>query len=251
MFGLVYALTKIAATVFTSSKAAIEEHKAIQEGYKAKEQGNNLANVYSDRLGHLRDLDTRESVMIDNISKEANGEDAYLRNKYGEPVRNLSEEKREKEYKEAQANRDLRRTVCEWKGPWSTSYVGINGRPYYSGIQYKDLDNGRIYVCRLFKFPKELNIIGSGNYYMDVRTGLLVRETDSQKVNRQNGKYTVSEEDNQKFIDYFNGKQNSTGYIGNSKNPEKLDWDGTEPEMLKNVRMQMFYCNDNRSVDVL
>ncbi len=253
MFGFLYAAYLAIGSAISGTKAMIENQQRIDKANELKKQGKNLANVYTDIYGHTRDLSTGKSVMIDHINCESEGRDVYLRNQYGDPIRNLSEERRQQAYREARKHYDPRKSVMKWKDGPRRGTEGENGQPYYYGEQYKDLRTGRIYVCRRFKIPKE--IYGKGNlsssYYMNVETGLLVRETDSQKENRKREKYTVPEDAVTRFMEYFNQKQSTEGYYYKSKQPKDFDWNGEEKNFDKIIRLGMYYCNENDSVDVL
>lgn len=246
MFGLIYALWEISCSIITGTKSAEEEIKCIEKGFAAKRNGCNKANVYTDRAGHLRDLGSGNSVMIDHINCESEGRDAWLRNQYGDPIRNLSKEIREEIYAQEVLYHDPNITVCRWKRAFISSLAGLKGNPYYIGVQYKDLKNGKIYVCRQFKFPDEICPNVRGKFYMDTETGLLVREADSQRIDRIKGKYVIGEDVNQRFIEYFNKKQLSSGYYHNS-NLSVMD---DESEIFKNIRMQKFFCNDDLGFDI-
>lgn len=245
MFGLFYAAVTAIATTISGVKCAIEEQQQIDKAKKRKEEGKNKYNLYTDRKGATRDLATGELRSMDYICCEDRGEDQYLRDMYGNPVRNLSEERRQARY--YAAKNDPRRTVSLWKKDYAHSkqLAGYQGRPYYCGEIYKDLSNGKLYVCRRFSIPSEVSSgYGSGKYYMDTETGFLVREADSMIYERQKGCCNVSEETSKKFIDYFNKKQQGEGYHLRSKVRNKYGWDDTETELGKASRMGNYYCND-------
>ncbi len=124
------------------------------------------------------------------------------------------------------------------------------GYPLYAGDTYKDLKNGKIYVCRMFGFPDEIQPRGYGVFYMDINTGLLAREADSQKLDRKNGHYEFSEEANCKFIEYFNTKQQAEGYQCRSNIPRIGGWDTKESERDYARRMEDYYCNNKSTNDI-
>lgn len=253
MFAIIY--TAFMTLRFTGHqiKNAFKEQQNIEEGRRKRKEGGNFANVYNDYRGGLRSLETGERVRIDNLfDSESKGKDCFMRDKYGNPIKNISKELRENSYSDAKRQNDTRRTVCKWKRGISKNLTGYNGQPYYSGIEYKDLYNEEIYVCRRIPIPREISGEHNsyGKFYMSIKDGLLVRETDSQKINRTIGKYQLSEKVNQDFITYFNTIQNAEGYINNSKQPRSIGWDG-ESEFSKSVRMGNFYCNCFESTDEL
>ena len=250
MFGIFYAAFMAIGTAIGGIKAAIEEQQCRKKGIEKRRRGENFTNTYNDRFSHTRDIDTGKSVMIDYRGNESEGKDQYLRDMYGTPIRNLSEERRQIKLKEAQNNCDPRRTVIEWKKGVSDSKTRAKGNPLYTGDTYKDLKTGKIYVCRHFTFPRDFGEKGNGTYYMDVDTGLLVREADSQIEDRKNGHYKLTEDLNKNFIEFFNNKQQDTGYKSNSRIPKQSGWDAKENEYDYRDRMGDFYCNSEMSYDV-
>ena len=250
MFGIFYAAYIAIGSAISGAKAAIEEQQCKNRGIEKRERGENFTNTYYDRYGHIRDIDTGKSVMVDYIGNETDGKDQYIRDMYGKPIRNLSEERRQTRLNEALSNRDPRRTVVEWKKGVSDSKTRVKGNPLYAGDTYKDIKTGEIYVCRLFSFPNDFNHDGYGKYYMNINTGLLVREADSQIEDRKNGHYEYSEDLNKEFIEFFNKKQRYTGYKFKSKIPRRDGWNKNESEYEYRDRMGDFYCNSERSFDI-
>lgn len=198
MFGLIYLATSTVASIVSGVKGAHENSECIKRGKERKRKGQNIANIYYDRLGTTRDLDTHDIVSVDHIYCESRGEDACVRDLYGNVLRNLSEEKRTERWNAIQMNNPNGDTVCFWK-PHS-----VNNAIW--GNQYKDLKTERIFVARNFKYPTSYGTCGaSGDFYMDCQTGLLVRETDMYKKRRD--KNRVSDELVERFIIEFNNRQ--------------------------------------------
>jgi hypothetical protein len=251
MFGIFYLIANTIGTVISGANAAKENYDAMRRGYEKQRQGKNRAGIYTDRLGATRLLSNGKRVSFDNLyCAEAAGRDCYMYDDHGRPIRNMSEEIRQERLYEAKANPDPRRTVIEWKKGISDSKTRVKGNPLYAGHTYKDLDNGKIYVCRSFSFPTEFKQRGHGTYYMDVDTGLLVREADSQIEDRKNHHYDISQEVSQQFIDYFNEKQKNEGYQFKSNIPRIEGWDTTESEYTYRDRMGDYYCNNRDTIDV-
>ena len=248
MFGLVYAIIIFFAIVISGIKCAIEDNEQISKAKELKAEGKNKHDLYTDRLGHTRDLRTGQLRHMDYVGCEAEGKDQYLRDMYGNPVKNISEERRWERVAEARA--DARRTVSLWKPAIIYHKRGREGNPPWYGNEYRDLENGRKYVCRTLTFPHEINEKGGGGkYYMDTQTGLLVREADCQIFDRKHGKYEYSEEMNKAFIEFFNKKQSTTGYFRDSKRPRVSGWDQVESESDKQKRLDDFYCNRDNCLD--
>lgn len=254
MFGIFYLIANTIGTVISGSKAAKENYDARQRGYEKQAQGKNRAGIYTDRLGGTRRLSDNKRVMMDNLyCAEAKGEDCYMRDQYGHPIRNMSEEIRRERFNDAKAKNDPGISVVEWKQN-IPKHIAREKNIYCFGTQYKDLKNGRVYVCRRFSIPRELTNGEWFNsvFYMDISTGLLVRETDSSKEKRRRGdKHYPPEEISEKFIEYFNNKQSTEGYYHNSKypDPKNLDMDGKENKFDKKIRLDWYFCNDDESID--
>ena len=248
MFGLFYALVLLLAFIISGTRNLIEDSYQVRKAKEEKRKGRNKYNLYTDRLGATRDLDTGQLRTIDYIGCESQGKDQYLRDIYGNPIRNLSMERREARVMEAK--KDPRRSVSYWKEGPSKHKIGCDGQPFCTGRQYRDLKSGDIYVCRLLSFPRKLFPEGGyGMYYMDIKSGLLVRETDCQKLDRNNGVYDYNEEDNLAFIDYFNEKQKKGGYYKQAHQIKLSGWEQKESEFNRNIRMGYFYCNNEETFD--
>lgn len=249
MFGIFYAVVMFFATIISGTKCTIEEHQQIAKAKEKKKEGNNKYNLYTDRKGATRDLDTGELRIVDCITCEKEGQDQHLRDIYGNPIRNLSMERRIERINEA--TKDKRRTVSVWKRAIIKNELGKNGNSFCSGEQYRDLATGDIYVCRMIKFPFCINKNGGyGVFYMDINTGLLVREADCQRYEREQGIYKFSEELNKKFIKYFNDMQKEGGYIPLARERKVSGWEEEESWLAKGVRLGAFYCNKNVCDDV-
>lgn len=254
MIGIFYLLANAIGLTVSGTIAAKENYDAIQKGKELQRQGKNIAGIYTDRLGETRSLATNERVMMDYLPGcESRGEDCYMRNKYGDPIRNISEEMRQERFHVAKNQNNPGVTVVKWKKGISIVEAGIHGRPYYAGSEFKDLETGKIYISRRFILPKELTngekLLAA--YYMDL-DGYLVRETDKTRFERtQNQPYIPSQELSDKFIAYFNDKQAKGGYDGDVKypDPRDLDMDGNEPDIFKEVRLRRYYCNNQAEFD--
>lgn len=250
MFGIFYAAATAIGLAISGTKSAYEEWRCVEKGKDKRYQGKNRTNTYTDRHGHLRDIDTKESVRIDYRGVESEGKDQYLRNKYGDPIRNLSQERRLERYGEAKKDPNYKRTVVEWKHGVDDSRTRVKGNPLYSGPTYFDLSGNGEYVVRTFSFPDDFGEEGFGSYYMSVDTGMLVRETDGQIFDRHKHEYKISPKTNTRFIQYFNKRQKEGGYIeGSAISPRDNGW-GTESEYAYRSRMGDFYCNQYQDRDV-
>ena len=251
MIGLLYLGFMIGGTIFVGLKAANENAGSIKRAKDKQKNGKNPHGIYIDRRGTTRSLSTGKIVSVDYIGCETEGKDQYLRDMYGHPIKNLSEERRVQREAEAKENPDPRRTVIEWKKGIPEVRTHIEGNPYYAGDTYKDLKSGDIYVCRSIPLPNDLT--QGRRYcscYMNIDTGLLVRESDSQIYDRQRSLYDVPEDVIAKFIDHFNKKQMDRGYFFDSNIPSTNGWDKTESDFSKRLRLGNFYCNNYDAKDI-
>ena len=252
MFAIIYSALMSLGLIGHGVKGAVENQQCINKAKEKRREGNNKPNIYNDRLGATRDLDTGKLVSVDFIKyAEAEGKDAYVRDMYGNPIRNLSEEIRQERLTNALLTADSRKSVVEWKEGVSRSSAGIKGKPYYAGKEYKDISSGAIYVCRYLPIPESVSghAYSNGLFYMDISNGLLVREADSQKEKRRRGEDVISEDVSQQFVEYFNKRQNTKGYFMDSKIPKHLDLNGSENEFDKRIRLEAFYCNNYEMAD--
>lgn len=248
MFGIFYALGLAIATIVSGTSSMLENKYQIDKAKKARAKGNNKYNIYTDRRGAIRDIESGQLRNIDPITVEKEGMDQYVRDIYGNPIRNLSAERRIERIQES--SKDPKRTVSLWKEGSTTRNAGFECHPYCTGKQYRDLKNGNIYVCRMLSFPDEvIRNGGYGKFYMDIRNGLLVRECDSQKYDREKGFYEYSEDTCNSFIEYFNRKQKEGGCHPLARKKEISGWDLTENEFDKRLRLRYFYYNDKWTVD--
>lgn len=255
MFAIIYGLFNVIGLTISGAIAGKDNYDCMKRAEERKRNNENPHNIYYDRKGAMRDLTTHKNVSIDYIGCESEGKDQYMRDMYGHPIKNLSEERRQQKIADAKAKNDSRITVVKIKDGITKNLAGRQGRPYYAGPIFKDLDNGKEYVCRHFDIPE--SIAGEKyiacSYYMDISTGLLVRESDSSKEMRRRGKVNPSEEIAKAFMNHFNTKQSSEGYIGKSKypDPKNFDMNGNEKSLSKDIRMRNYYCNDNISYDLV
>ncbi len=93
MFGFLYAACTAIGCAISGTKASIENQQCKDRGIEKRNRGENFTNTYTDRLGATRDIDTNKLVMIDYRGNESEGKYQYLRDMYGRPTRNLSEER--------------------------------------------------------------------------------------------------------------------------------------------------------------
>ena len=167
MFGIIYAL-------FTGTLYAASSIKNVATDISNKRNKRlEGTNLYYDHDYVLRDINTNERM---SLSRDENG-DRVLYDHLRRPVRNYTQEERNKKYEELRRCHPEDVTVCliESNNHWSDR---IQGR------RYKDLDNGRLYVTRYltYELPKNKQRYKGeaihGCYYMDVETEDIVRRVD-------------------------------------------------------------------------
>lgn len=183
LFGLLYTAFTLGTKAGMSIKENIENENYRQEAI----QRNN--SIYIDSKGNACSTKDSKKVMYANeyLHGYNNPPDKVL--KYvdtGEIIRNFSEEDRKQTevyyYNEA---KKLNRTAYRIGGKYDNyCNVGV-GKP--KGYRYKDMATGAIYVVREFNGMR---------FYMDIKTGLLVRKTDGQfkrEEERKNKNYYKSD----------------------------------------------------------
>lgn len=246
MFGMLYALGMTVAATTSGIKAAVENAECIMKG----KEDNNFTHTYTDRLGVTRDLTTHKKV---SIGKDYNNpsDDCYLW--IGTPetkIRNLSEEKRNLVFEDGKKGNRLGRTADIYdRRDWSISAKN-KSKNYMLGALYKDLNTNDLYVCRQFSlyFNQEKNIyelyhsgldaktLVNCKFYMDVKTGFLVRKSDTQiEYEKNNNKYILSDIETKKFIKQFNEAQKNGGWHHGNSTEFSND--------IKIMQKQNYYCD--------
>lgn len=165
LFGLFYTMfvggTKCALGVKTNAENEKKRKEAISKG----------TETYVDNKGCLRLVSNNKKVMKTYVyNKFSGGEYKDYVLKYVDSniiVRNYSREKRRfSEEKKYAIAKEFGKTVYRL-GDDRDSYIKTN----LPGYRYKDLNTGDIYVIR------QLNGV---LFYMDINTGLFIRETDGE-----------------------------------------------------------------------
>lgn len=183
LFGFLYTAFTLGAKAGMSIKENIENKNYRQEAIQKNEK------VYIDSNGYACSTKDGRKVMYANeyLHGYNNLPDKVL--KYvdtDEIISNFSKEDREQTetyyYNEAVK---LNRTAYRIGGKYD-SYCNIGvGKP--KGYRYKDIKTNAIYVVREFNSMK---------FYMDIKTGLLVRKTDGQlklEKEKENKNYYTSD----------------------------------------------------------
>lgn len=246
MFGLIYALVKGAALGVTNIVDATQNAQRKEDGLTRQLKGQNPSETYYDRKGAQRLISNDELARV-RPDYDDPCDDKWLW--VGAPsvkTRNLSEEERAQRFAETKNFKDYKgRTVDVYdKRHWSTISLNKN-RVVIKGEFYRDLSTNETYVCRCFKVKYDRqngtfqNIPSyeikvkpdlSCKYYMNVKSGLLVRVADTQSS-------YYSKELSDKFISSFNMAQNSGGWYKSERNRGPLK------------EKQDFYCNDLYAMD--
>ena len=222
MFGIFYALACGIGYVVSGAKMGIEDAISRQQAEEKERNEKIKTNTYMDHRGATRDITTNQRVII---SKDFLGNgDTYIYDDKLNPIRNLSQEKRDLEYTEARAKRKPGETVMfymwEHEAKDHGGYKTIFDNGFVRGDRYKDLDNGKIYVEKSIhsnylysnmRLPYDLE----WEFYIDVATKKIVRETDRcsslRKKLMEQGAYYVDDERMDAIISALN---NHLGYNG-------------------------------------
>ena len=169
MFGLLYyaitGICKIANDIVHINENIKEQNRAIREN----------KDIYIDYRGFPRQLGTNKTVYHQTI----NG-DRCLTYGNGEVVRNYS-----KEFRDAREKENLEKAIKNGDSVYLYKFPDQNKKDLgykffhemiYKNYIYKDIKNGNEYVIA--------SVSGfDGDYYMDVYTGYLVRESDNSIKN--------------------------------------------------------------------
>lgn len=152
LFGALYAL----GNLFSSGYTSIKDYKRNEEN--KKKYYSPETNTYIDCKGISRDIKTNEPM---RSWINHNGEVVVI-DKNGREVRNLTNERFEKQYIEGK-NKGLKAV------PYGLDKHDDIIREKVCGQRYKDTTSGKLYVVRL---------LDGHSYYMDIETGYLVSPSD-------------------------------------------------------------------------
>jgi hypothetical protein len=163
MFGFLY-------TLFVTLGYIKKEFTESIENNECKQIYKNIDGLtYTDTKGCSRLLSTNELVFYTHLP---NG-DYILEDLSGKVIKNFTLENRQRKQIELknEAAFSMNSTYCIDENNYKNDYI-------CKGKRFKDLKTGDIYVIR--------NIKGR-YYYMDIKSGLLVRKTDWQIRREQEG----------------------------------------------------------------
>lgn len=213
MFGILYLLgVGIAAGI-----SGINGDIANAQAKDRARLRNDPANMYIDRKGAYRDINTGA---YRNITRDYGGSDRYLVDEYGNKLRNLSEEERIQDaaYRAAIAPEGtIAIRYADWYSPADSQLVNPNTRidDWVCGPVFKDIVTGELYLKRRF-------ILGDNGrenrydnkrpqypaqFYMKVSDATLVCPTEDT-INRPN---CPSKEILNSFMKTFNEAQQKEG----------------------------------------
>jgi len=184
MFGIFYLIANTIGTIFSGTKAAIQEQQHINWWKDAKEQGKNPHNLYMDRHGTMRSLNNTRPVTIthlyrtgDIIRKEGCSDTTYT---------NLSAEWREKEFQRIRNETNEHTVFPDVKiiHAHPSDVIDLeehkwDDRWYAEGQWWRDFKTSALYCTREIDGRyngKPIKI----ECYMDISSGLLVRASDVQ-----------------------------------------------------------------------
>lgn len=232
MFGLIYMAANAIAYMVSGTKTAIDDHISKNEALR-KEQGKKVkTNTYTDHRGMTRDITTNQ---IRRIYRDHTTGDAWLEDSHGKRIRNLSEEKREVEYKE-KINKNIGVRAVSYT-TWSIKDTPVrddNDWFRLTGDIYKDVNNGELYVERNCIEWKENYYPPSGtnyngctyraNFYMKVSDGMLIGLNDTKQPESYKELYKVpTKEQIDSFIKFFNQKQKEGGWKYSKERDEGIE----------------------------
>lgn len=250
MFGIIMAVVSLGHATIDGIKKVREDSYAIKRAQERKANGADYTNTYFDWRGVRKDLDTHQYREVDPELVEHYGKDQCMYDINGNVVRNFSEERRAKKYKDAQ-NMALAtgRTVVLYRdgnGVYNgKTHREFGGDGYCEGPQFKDLKTGEMYVARrLFVKGKDKTDMGCIYYYMTL-DGLLVREADSIIKKRKQNEIKVSKETSLDFIKQFNEKQRQNGWYDTKDKMFFKDAFGNKASR-NYAATDKYYCNNEK-----
>lgn len=240
MFGILYAFFWGTICGISNIKNGIEDYQWKKDAINEKSLGNNTANLYRDHKGVYRDLATKKPrILFYNHDG-----DACLSDINGNTVKNLSEEKREQEWKKRIISNNIRAAEYDIWNRRNSKKETKNGLKI-TGTIYKDVNTKEFYIKRIISWnPKTFFPSEEGEsyciaeFYMNIENAMLVDVTEksseisSDMANSNIFKVVPTREDIDNFINFFNDKQKFIGgwwdyYLRTYKKhsfPEIDDW---------------------------
>lgn len=249
MFGIIMGLFATGRAMIDGAKRISEGVQGYNRGLLRKENGSDNTNTYFDWRGIRRDLDTHEIRFVDPKLNESYGQDQCIRDVYGNVVRNLSEERRQEQFNEAKRKGDRTVVLYDNTGIVIKTSKSQNIKDYCEGPQFKDLENGSMYVARCFKLKNlkrgDSEDVGYVKFYMNF-DGLLVREADSVAHKRKQGVNVPSPEEVNVFIRNFNEKQISGNGWNNCKDKMYHKDSFGNLDHLDSYEVGQYFCNRDK-----
>lgn len=171
--------------------------------YNKKERSNpNQYGTYYDYKGRERDVKTNQPI----YTQRAKNQDLIQKDKHGNIIRNISEEKRSIEFQKNLIDPVRKNTVYIWNENDSHRNDPNENRRGYWHVDYDTRD---VYVVRTVKeFTRGRQNDKTLSCFMDINTGKIVRITDAQKNIyerwRERGEKCMSDSEIKEFIDRVN-----------------------------------------------
>lgn len=192
LFGLFYSAVVLGAYGASGVKSCVENSNRRQQAAAKGEE------FYLDDKCCLRlvsnDLKVMKSTLWDDCPQGQKGDRILRSVDDSRIIRNYTKEERD-EREEVRRNRAIRKGRTAYRlGLAKDDYVNTN----MPGCRYKDLKTGAIYVVRM---------IDRVNFYMDIKTGEFVRETDGEIIRNKQGKYTHDVEKFEQIRQKMNRRQ--------------------------------------------
>lgn len=249
MFGLFYALGMAIAGTVSGIKCSAQNANCFAEGVEKYKRGENPTETYHDRKGILRDLHTGQFAGTTENYNSLDKDVWLYVGSTSNRTRNLSEEKRQKEFELGRQGDWHGRTVDLYDDRFWSLQTGKAAKTDIVGAFYKDLINEKIYVCRVFSIAykplpnDDMEYSKSCKFYMDISNGELVRKADTQIEHDKNypqyKNWYMSDEEANEFMRDFNEQQKNGGWYKNHES--------SFSNLL--TEKQKFYCNSNDKFD--
>ena len=217
MFGLFYMISHFIGVAISGTKKSVDNAYYKQLGQNRYNNGEDLgAHTYYDAEGRQRDLSTNHIMFT--YRKDG---DLYIEDTKTFKIRNLSEEKRNKEIQKIKnTNPNVKAVHYKY---WDQSNSPLKyGIHKITGSVYKDVNDGQLYLERYITWRKD-NFSKAGcrgdycaaYFYLRTSDGKIVSVSDKQtKLDKEKN----SNEDYDAFIKFFNSEQELGGFVVRNRN---------------------------------
>ena len=218
MFGLLFTAASAIAYGISGAKMKMEDSMLKADAEKKAANGKNRSNTYTDHRGSTRDIKTNQ-LRFQSFDERG---DVWLSDIHGNRLRNLSKEKRDEAFEEAKRKADPTTRAVKYDN-WTRKNIRKrlnHDMDVLTGDVYRDVRNNDLYFERkyiewnkdtLYSMQLSDTLKTSrccAHFYMRVSNGMLVGLSDRKQPDDNK----PTEEEVQRFIEFFNQKQREGGW---------------------------------------